>query len=305
MNIFNKRNTLNENIAYMGIMCAINVIFVLMSTLLPILLFLLVFILPLTSAIVTLLCKKKYLPIYFVATITLCMIVTIWNISDTLLYVIPSLISGIIFGIVIEKKVNPIWTIIISTVINFGITFAVIPLINLVLDININETILAVINLNDFTYKSELVISFIFVISLVQQVLSFLVVKEELPKIGITSNYNDSNNIILYVVSLVSFALTLLFSFIYSPLAFFLFFINVYFVIHILYKLLINKNLFIIIGLIASLFIVIFMFGILFQFIPNPCGILLISLYGFLTTIIALINNQLSKTKEKDRIINK
>ena len=93
MNI-TKRETLVQNIAYMAIMAAINVVFVLITTLVPALLFLMIFVLPLTSTMVTLLCKKKYFPIYAVATIGLCMVVTLWKIDDTIFYVIPSIITG-------------------------------------------------------------------------------------------------------------------------------------------------------------------------------------------------------------------
>lgn len=305
MNIFNKRKTLIENIAYMGIMAAINVIFVLMATLLPFLLFLLVFILPLTSTIVTIFCKKKYYPIYFVATIGLCMIVTLWNISDTFFYVIPSLISGFIFGIMIERKINPLWSIISATAVNIGITFATIPLINNLLNIDIVDTFLSVFSLSTFTYKSELVVSFIFFLSLVQQSLAYLVIKEELPKMGIDNQIQKPKDLIVKIASLSSFALCMAFVFIYPPVAFVLFFINLYFAIYQLYYLVESKNMLSIVLLVAALFILVFAFAILFQYMPAPCGIMLISLYGLFTTIIGFINNQLLKREQKDKIIDK
>ena len=88
-----KKETLVQNITYMAIMAAINVVFVLITVLVPFLFFLIVFVLPLTSTIVTLHCKKRYFPIYAVATIGLCMICTMWQIGDTIFYVIPSVIS--------------------------------------------------------------------------------------------------------------------------------------------------------------------------------------------------------------------
>ena len=98
MNIFKKRETLLQNMTYMGIMAAINFIFILLSSFIPFLLFVLVFILPLASAVVTVFCKKRYYIIYFVVTGALCLLI---NAPDTMFYVIPSLITGFIFGFLI------------------------------------------------------------------------------------------------------------------------------------------------------------------------------------------------------------
>ena len=82
VDMFKKRETLTQNIAYMGLMAAINVIFVLLTYFVPFLIFVLVFVLPLTSVVVTIFCQKKYLPIYMLATIGLCLITTFNNFSD-------------------------------------------------------------------------------------------------------------------------------------------------------------------------------------------------------------------------------
>jgi len=60
MSVFKKRETLIQNITYMAIMAAINVVFVVLTTLVPLLMFLIIFVLPLTSTVVALFCKKKY-----------------------------------------------------------------------------------------------------------------------------------------------------------------------------------------------------------------------------------------------------
>ena len=100
MEIFKKRETVTQNIAYMAIMSAINIIFVLLSNLVPGLLFLLVLILPLTSTVVTLYCKKVYYPVYAITTLGLCLAVAGgFSIFDALIYVFPSLIVGFVFGV--------------------------------------------------------------------------------------------------------------------------------------------------------------------------------------------------------------
>ena len=150
--MFKKRETLTQNIAYMGLMAAINVIFVLLTYFVPFLIFLLVFILPLTSVIVTIFCEKKYLPIYVLATIALCLIITMNNFSDTLFYVIPALISGVAFGLMVEKKVPSVWIIFASTLITTGLSYAFVPLIQFIYNQNIIDVFLKVFKVNEFTY---------------------------------------------------------------------------------------------------------------------------------------------------------
>ena len=165
----------------MALMAAINVIFVLLTTFVPVLFFLIVFVLPLTSVIVTLHCQKKYFPIYAVATIGLCLICTIWKIDDTIFYVIPSLISGFIFGLLVEKKVPSFWIILITTVLQIGFTYASIPLIKVMTGRNIIEVFAVAFGIGDFQYLDYVTPCFIFFISLAQEVLAFMIIREELP----------------------------------------------------------------------------------------------------------------------------
>ena len=130
MSIFQKRESPIQNIAYMGIMAAINVIaIVMMNYVLPLLFLPFALFMPLTSTVVTLLCKKRYFPIYAIATIGLCFLVSINNISDTLFYVIPSIISGFAFGMLIEYRMSSPISIFVTGLIYTGLSYASIPLI--------------------------------------------------------------------------------------------------------------------------------------------------------------------------------
>ena len=160
-----KKQTIVQNITYMSLMAAINVVFVLLTTFLPFLFFLIVFVLPLTSTIVTLHCKKRYYPIYAVATIGLCMICTIWKIDDTIFYVIPSVISGFIFGLMVEKRVPSFWIIVATTVLQIGFSYASIPLIKLMTGRDIVTDFATVFKVAEFQDLSYVVPCFIFFIA--------------------------------------------------------------------------------------------------------------------------------------------
>ena len=302
MKQFTHKDTLVKNITYMALMAAINVVFVLLTTFVPVLFFLIVFVLPLTSTIVTLHCQKRYFPIYAIATIGLCLICTIWKIDDTIFYVIPSIISGFIFGLLIEKKISAFWIILITTVIQIGFSYASIPLIELMTGRNIIEVFATAFGINDFTYLDYVVPLFIFFISITQEVFSYIVIKEEVTKFGYHTNEGKIKESILLISLYSSLALMLIFTFIYAPIAYlfalFTLFIGLILMIQILME---NKViLYILFG--GDLLITLFFIAIFYNMIPAPLGLLTFTIFFALEGIIVLINNYLLKGRNKDTI---
>ena len=299
---FKKRETVIQNISYMAIMAAINVIFVLLTTFIPVLFILLVFILPLTSAIVTLYCKKRYFPIYALATIALCLICTIWKIDDTIFYVIPSIATGFIFGLLAEKKVPAIWIVTITTVLQIGFTYASIPLVKLITGQDIIMVFATAFGINDFVYLDYVVPSFIFFMALGQQIISYSVIREELPKFGYSLNEPKSLDLSLFI-SLMSFlVLTLVFSFIYGPVAYLFGMFALLFGIYALVILIMENNIIVYISLGGSALLSIFLFALLYPLAKQPLGLLFINVFFFLVAIIVLINNYLLRKINKGKI---
>ncbi len=302
MKQFEHKDTLVKNITYMALMAAINVVFVLLTTLVPVLFFLIVFVLPLTSTIVTLHCKKGYFPIYAIATVGLCLICTIWKIDDTIFYVIPSLISGFIFGLLIEKKISAFWIILITTIVQIGFSYASIPLIELMTGRNIIEVFATAFKVNDFTYLNYIVPLFIFFISITQEIFSYIVIKEEVTKFGYHTNENKIKESILLIALYSSLVLMLVFAFIYGPIAYlfalFSLFIGLILMIQILME---NKViLYILFG--GDLLLTLFLVAIFYSMIPAPLGLLTVTIFFALEGIIVLINNYLLKRRNKDTI---
>lgn len=299
MKPFKKRETLVQNITYMALMAAINVVFVLLTTFVPVLFFLIVFVLPLTSVIVTLLCKKRYFPIYAVATIGLCLLCTIWKIDDTIFYVIPSIISGFIFGIMVEKKIPSFWIIIATTILQIGFTYASIPLIKVMTGRDIILDFATVFDIANFQYLDYVTPCFIFFISLAQEILAFTIIKDELPKFGYELNEPANLPLSLSILLGSFIALAFIFMFIYGPVAYlmtlFALLLGIYAFVHLV--ILKNKIVYILLG--ASFIISFFLFAILFPLVKEPLGLIFINIFFFLEGIIVLFNNSLLKDKEK------
>lgn len=297
-----KKETLTQNITYMALMAAINVIFVLLTAFLPYLFFLIVFVLPLTSAIVVVHCKKIYFPIYAFATIGLCMVCTLWKIEDTIFYVIPSILSGFLFGLMSEKKVPSIWIIMATTVLQIGLTYASMPLIKLITGKDIVEVFATVFLINDFKYLAYVVPSFIFFMSLTQEIITYVVIKEELAKFGVKYDEPKALDLILFISLATSLVLTLIFAFVYGPISYLFAMFSLFFGIYsIVYLVSLNKKT-IYIYLVATLFVTVFLFALLYKLTPQPLGLLFANIYLVFVAILLLLNKYLLSRNKNCKI---
>lgn len=298
MKIFQKKESIVQNITFMGIMAAINIVFVLLTTyVFPALFFLLVFILPLTSVVVTLLCKKRYFIFYFVATVAICLVSTLNDFSQTILYVIPSLISGFVFGILIEKKVPTIWNIFLCSWISFGFTYLGIPIIKLQYGADPVFTFIKVFHLESFAYVNYLIPSFIFFIALAQSLISYAVIKTQSNKLGFECV--DSHNFVNYIVGFCCAILTVGFAFLVPEISYLFSFCLVYFGVYEICYLFQKEARISIYFSFGALLVTILMFVFLYQFINKPLGFLLYGVFFVLVLIIGLVNNCLTKERKQ------
>lgn len=281
----------SQNIAFMALMAAINVIFVLMTTFVPFLLFLLVFILPLSCTLVVLLCKKHMFPIYAFSTIGLCLLVTIYNISDTLFYIIPSIITGSVFAFCIEKKVPYQFSIILSTFVQFGLSYALLPLIELITQVDLLLAFAKMLKLESHQYLTELNYIAVFIISFVQSLVSYLFIKLGLKKLNFEMTKLRNENFLILAGLIITLLLTLLFVFVYPKITFIFFASSIYFAAFIIFDLILNGNKYTYTAIVVFFFVFLLLLGLLYGYVREPLGILLIQIYLYIVGIIAFINN--------------
>ncbi|MCD8204341.1 MAG: YybS family protein [Coprobacillus sp.] len=300
--MFKKKETLVENMTYMAIMAAINVVFVLLTTFVPVLMFLIVFILPLTSTMVTLCCKRKYFIIYAVVTILLCMLVTMYNISDTLFYVIPSIITGFVFGIMVIYKVPAVWIIFSTSIIQLGVSYAMIPFIEWLLGINIIDVFASAFGVADFIYLDYVTPCFIYFLALVQCALTYIVIRNELPKFHYETSNVRKHWYLEYIAELSCFLLILIFAFTYKPLTYLFFMLAIYFMCFIAGEALYTGGKPMWITLPIALVIGLIAFAATYQYFEEPFGLLGLGIAIVLVDLVSVCNEikiLVIKTKEK------
>ena len=286
MALFNKKTTLVHNITYMAIMTAINLIFIVLDTYVPFLMVLLILLLPFVSAVVSYFCQKRYYIIYVVASIGLCMI---FNIADTIFYIIPALCSGFVIGLLLDKKIHPFWMILSSTLIEVALTYAFIPLINLMTNTDMVETFLTIFHLNEFAFKEELMHLFILFIALTQCSITHFVLLTEIKKLGVETDTRVPS-FIPYVIGLFAcLVVGIILAFAYRPLSLAVIALSFYFAIFLLIDIILAKRTFayVLLGItMVSAFVV---FVIFFTRIDKPMGFMLFGLFPLAIGLVSFI----------------
>lgn len=290
MALFSKKTSLVHNITYMAIMTAINLVFIVLDTYVPFAMILLILLLPFVSAVVSYFCQKKYYIIYAVASIGLCLI---FNIADTIFYIVPAIISGFVIGLLLDKQINPFWMILCSTLIEVALTYAFIPLINLLSNADIVVTFLTIFKLNDFPYREELMHIFILFIALTQCSLTHFVLLTEIKKIGVETN-TRVGSFIPYIIGLVAcLAVALIFAFTYRPPSLAFIALSFYFATYLLFNIVLSKRPMIYVILGISFLIMFFLFVLFFTKIDKPMGFMLFGLFPLGIAITSLFQNYL------------
>lgn len=293
MQLFKKRESLTQNIAYMGIMTAINVVaVVLMNYVLPALFIPFMLVLPFASTVVTLYCKKIYFPFYLFATVGICLLVTINNISDTLFYILPSILTGFLFGIALTYRLPIILAIVATALVNVGLTYLSIPIIQGIYGQNMIQVIAKIFGLDTFVYLDFIVPAFIMAISLIQETVTYFFIDAELPKLGVHNEENQSM-VIGDIIGIIASAMVLICYVtrpaFFSTFALFFIILPIVFAVYDIALLAFKKDFgaLIINGIFFLSFVV--LFALTYSNIEKPFGIIMLAVYLDFVLIFHLI----------------
>ena len=305
MQLFKKRETVIQNMAYIAIMAAINVIFVVLTAVLPPLLFLLVFVLPLISAVVSIYCRKIFYPIYAVVTIVLCLLATSGiYIFDTFFYVIPSIITGFLFGLLVEKKVPVIYTFVALSFVQFILSYLTLIIVSYIVpQFDFIARLLDIFGLNSFPFRGEIYLIILLVLSEIQIFFTLLLMQISLKNIGITFNLFINNNFVFLLVCIPLLLVGFILSFFYIAATYIsvLLFLPLFF--YQLIDLLLQKRklIYLLIGL--SFLAEVGIFVGCYTLLPHPTAIVLTLPLFVLISCIYFLNNLFIKKTNNDKII--
>lgn len=298
MKIFSKRETLLQNMALMGIMSAINIIISLISAFVPVISVFLILILPLTSTLVELYCKDRYYPIYALATIGLSLVATLWNMDTTIFYLVPSVLTGYVFGLMAKKKMPSIWSIFLTAIVQASLSIAFIPLINFLFQVDIVMTFKTFLNLQDSININTIVPSFIFTISMIQMSLSYSIIANEINKFGYNESQDEKYKCIYQLAGLICSIAIIPFAFFYLEASYVFLMFAIFFTVFIIVDFFYQKawHLLIISGI--GLLINFVLFVIFYIHMPGLSGFLLLGITPIWITLLALLVSFLKRDKK-------
>ena len=182
------KHTPIKTITYMALMAALNVLFALLSMFIPLAGLLLAIALPLTGALVALRCDLRYYPIYFAATLGLSLIVTMQQLETTLFYIFPSLLLGLAFGALYKIKAGDPLVIIAASLVQLGLLYLTIILIDAIFMVDFITSLLMLLGLEQEAMIDIILPTLLYVISLAQTTLTYIVMAPELKKLLSMSN---------------------------------------------------------------------------------------------------------------------
>lgn len=219
-----KRESLASNLTFIALMSAFNIIFAVLMLFLPTLSLILYLLLPFISTLVVLFCKTKYLPIYYLASIAVSFIININGLEYIIFTLLPSLITGTIFGICLKKKANISFTILITSICQFLFSIVTIPIINIIYTNNRNiiDIFASFLGENKAHLTYKLFFPVTLVVALTQNIISFLIISSEIKKFNVELNESNYHYIACSFLNAVLVVFTFISIFLFDDLMFLL-----------------------------------------------------------------------------------
>ena len=297
MSVFNKKETLIRTICFMSFFVAINVICSFLTTVLPLLSIILIIFLPLTSALVEVMCKDRWFPIYAFATIGLSIVVSLQSIDFTIFYIVPSIFTGYIFSLCYKKGIPNMVAVFVASIIQTGLSFAFIPLIQLITDQNILDVFVKIFGISDRFWFETLILVIFFVVSLIQIILSFIVVDNELKKFTDGKKIKYDRKTIASYSTLISVAIAVILLFFVLSVSYLLICFSIYFAVFVIYEQVKAKSKLLLAIDGVSLFVTIILFALLNHYFETGREFILITIAPGLVSATSILHSFLKKSK--------
>jgi hypothetical protein len=198
-----------KQITFIALMCALSIIVIYLGKFIGGIEIISMLILPLVASLVFIKVDFKYAFVYLIATSLLSLL----DIQTCLFLVIPSLIYGLTFGILIKKYFhgyNVVFlTSIVLTILQIGSTF----LIKVIYNVDLINTFANILKIQELEFNS-LYFLFLYVISLISSSLSYIIITNELKKIDYEFNEKRNQFIPVYLLNIALVCSTIGFYFI-------------------------------------------------------------------------------------------
>ncbi len=210
-------------LTFVSILSAISIVLVILSYFIGDIGLLLSLVLPLCASLVAVNVNYKYSLIYIASTF----LISIIDFQLALFIIIPSLISGLIFGKLIRIYIQGYYIILIDALMLLIMQIGSTYLINFIYNINLVNTMASLIKISESTF-SKTYFLFLFMLSLIQASLSYLIITSELKKFDYEFNENKNKFILNLSIETSLIILTIFFMFFNNKIGYLLIGISFY-----------------------------------------------------------------------------
>lgn len=300
MNILSKKTTPSQNIAFLGMMAALNLVFSLIASFFPISALFLMLFLPLVSAFAAILADPRYMPLYIIASLGLSIAVTSYDFQNTLFYTFPAIIMGSCYGFCLRYKFPVAPTLFLLSILEMSLSYAALPIIKTVYGVDTITFLIKLIGFEGNPTIYQIVPSAMFTYGLISTALVHLISSLALSRFGLSFKENKNLNISSPLLSMgfLGIAFSLITT---SPQTTYIFILfSYYFAFFSILNLIEFGKVYL--GVFAiSLFIgCIFLFAFFYTKMPEGTGIALLGLFSISISLPALLGDILKRKDNKD-----
>lgn len=305
MKIFKKKETLIQNLTFIALLAALNAVVSLIASFTLLGAFILMFLLPLVSALASLYIQPKYYWLYLLCAIALSLIGSLYDLSAAIFYSVPSILTGFLFGLLYQKKLNTTLIVFVVSLLGLGLSYLSILLIRAIFGVDMLALLAALFSLTNFPYLSVIEPSAVLVYNLATQSISAIFIAG-----GLFHFEKKSENELLS--GLISNGSALLFGVLsiclgwFNPLTGYLFLIcSLFLIVNGSFQFFSSFQkvyLYVILG--VGAFVSLLLFALLYPYVPKPSGLTLISLLSILLSLVYLfpLGKTFQKRKESSTI---
>ncbi|MDY6430610.1 MAG: hypothetical protein SPL00_02355 [Bacilli bacterium] len=299
MQIFRKREKPIENLTLIALIIALQAIFSIFTAVfsdvvvIPLLILITV---PISSVLISVNCSPRYYAVYLIASIGLNVAVSCYNLSNTIFYIIPSILVGFVYGVFLNFKIPTSLNIFFSSIVELLLWIASLYLIKAIYEIDFQNVVLSLIKKNN-VYGTNIFLLIGFGVSLLQVALInvFIIVQSKYLSLSFIEEFKIQR--FYWGFAAVFASLSFIFGLFYLPLAYLFLGFGIYWALYCLKELVFNRHSVIILFLLISICGGILIFAFTYSNLSKEKSFLLINIFPLFVSIFQFLNSILFKKK--------
>ena len=296
---FRKRLSPTENLTFIAMMAGFDAIIALIAGLLPLSAIFVMILVPLTSAAVAIFCKGRYVPIFLISALGICLGLSAWNITNTVFYIVPALLTGTCYGLLWKFGVPYPINIFVSTLLSLGLFYLSLLFLKGVTGVDMVEFLLTIIRKQEDPLAKEIFPTFAFGYSLAQMAFTHLFLESQLSRLDSKVIEKDYMALVAGLSALIFNGISAILAFFDTKSAYLLLAMGIYWALYSGYYIFKARKKWAFIGLGISFFLLWLVFAATYRSVPRGNGLALIAFPLLSSGFICFLNYVLLRKSQK------